>query len=403
MWREHWNWIIGTPAIMVSGSRKKKEKQIASWETGALIISYSTLRKTKTAQGFINEILQQDPEAVIVDEIHHINGRTTATAKAVFKFRNIPIRFALTGTLVRNKNEEVWCTLHFLYPKYFSSYWRFVDQYFKTWEIRPKNCPTVVTQIGAFKPGMETKLWSILDSFSTRRTRAEVMPWLPEKDFQKITLEPTQDQIRYIDELEQWYETEDLIVENILTRLIRTRQICNDPKLVGLRGTSPKSEWVLDYIEEFPERSIIIFSKFTEYLKLLHEQITKKFTCLFIHGGMKQQEIEQQVIDFQNKKHNILLLQIECGKEALTLDRADAIIFTDKYPPISDITQAEDRFVATTKERANKLHIIYDLVMQGTYEEVIQAIITKGKSETDLINNYKKHLERRTKWQHPSQ
>ena len=40
---------------------------------------------------------------------------------------------------------------------------------------------------------------------------------------------------------------------------------------------------------------------------------------------------------FQEGDRNILLVQIDVGKEALTLDRAEAIIFCDKYPPAADI------------------------------------------------------------------
>ena len=91
----------------------------------------------------------------------------------------------------------------------------------------------------------------------------------------------------------------------------------------------------------------------------------------------------------------MLLLNVDAAKEALTLDRAEAAVFTDKFPPVGDISQAEDRFVATSKKNADKLHIIYDLVMQGSYEEDIHTMIAARFSETDIINNFKHHLERR--------
>ena len=104
---------------------------------------------------------------------------------------------------------------------------------------------------------------------------------------------------------------------------------------------------------------------------------------------------------FQEKKFRVLLLNIDVGKESLTLDTAETIIFTDKYPPIGDIEQAEDRFIASTIEKANKAHKIYELMMKNTYDEQIYALLEKRKSETDLLNDYKKYLNERRK-QHES-
>ena len=39
VWRDHWEELIGTECVMVHGTRKQKEKQIAQWNTGALIVS----------------------------------------------------------------------------------------------------------------------------------------------------------------------------------------------------------------------------------------------------------------------------------------------------------------------------------------------------------------------------
>ena len=96
---------------------------------------------------------------------------------------------------------------------------------------------------------------------------------------------------------------------------------------------------------------------------------------------------------FQTGIINLLIIQIDAGKEALTLDRAEAIIFTDKFPPVGDIEQAEDRFVATTEDKANKAHVIYELIMKGTYDEQIYELLEARASAVDAINNFKKYME----------
>lgn len=78
------------------------------------------------------------------------------------------------------------------------------------------------------------------------------------------------------------------------------------------------------------------------------------------------------------------------GKEGLTLDRAEEIIFADLYPPIGNIEQAEDRFVATSKDKADKPHTIYNLVIADTFDEDMLKLLQQRKTETDIINCFKK-------------
>ena len=97
--------------------------------------------------------------------------------------------------------------------------------------------------------------------------------------------------------------------------------------------------------------------------------------------------------DFQTGKTNVLLLNMDTCKESVTLDRAECIIFLDKYPPAGDIAQAEDRFVATTPERANKPHEIIEVMMKDTYDAHLYELVRQRFSETDVINDYNKYIK----------
>ena len=97
--------------------------------------------------------------------------------------------------------------------------------------------------------------------------------------------------------------------------------------------------------------------------------------------------------EFQDGNIKLLLINIKAGKEGITLDNADVIIFTDKYPPVGDIQQAEDRFVATTKDKLNTGHTIIDLVMENSYEQNILRLLKNNASEVDIVNNYIDYLK----------
>jgi len=388
-WRDAYELWLDKPCVAVSGTPKQRKEQIDSWKHG-LIISYDTLKSTQRTKGEIDYILTKNPDGVILDECHKIKNPKAAVTKAVFKTIQIPNRIALSGTPAPNKPYEIYSTLHWLLPSAFNSYWNFIQEYFKV--IPRQAAGHSFMDITAFKPGMREKLQKILDKISTQRKRIDIMPWLPEKDYERVKLEPTKEQIKYLTELKKYFETEGIVTQGILDRLVRYRQICLHPGLLDLKGKSPKLEWILQYVKDYPERSIIIFSKFTSFLKLLEKELQpNSFYTIIGATPIKEREKIRQA--FQNKERNILLLNIDAGKEALTLDTAEAIIFTDKYPPVSDIQQAEDRFIATTEDKASKVHTIIELILKNTFDEHLYDLVDKRKSETDVINNYKKYLD----------
>lgn len=406
VWKQEFEQWYNKPCIALQGTKIKRTKLLANWTDG-LVIGYECLRivdhyiknedGTKTyshSTGDLNDVLQhKDIDAVIIDEAHRIRNHENKTAEAAFKLNKIENRLALTGTPTLKKQEEIYSILHFLYPSLFKSYWRFIDYYFikeyrEVWNGRK---PIQTTEIGALKRPEE--LQEFLDLISTQRKRKEVMPWLPDKDKQTIYLDPSIGQKKYIKELKEFFETESITTVGILDTLIRERQICLSPGLLSLADTtSPKFDWVMQYLKDYPDKQVIIFSKFTQWLEMLHPHIDN--SALYI-GKSTPKQREEIKHAFQTNKLKVLLIQIDAGKEGLTLDNADTIIFTDKFQPVGDMEQAEDRFVATAEHRIKQGQVIYSLVLKDTYEVVIEKSLNKSTTELDLINDYRKYLERR--------
>lgn len=397
-------WFEGLPAVVVDGTASKRKALIDNWDKGALIISYECLRETqrtvKNERGEIEEVYltgdlayikkHKDIQGVILDEAHRIKNHKSKQALALFSLTSIPHRLALTGTPAPGKQHEIFSILHWLYPNVFTGYWRFIDYYFTQYEEYNANGKYKV--IGTFKPGKAQELQEFLDVISTRRLRASVMSWLPEKDKQVIKLPQTVEQQKYIHELNEYFEVEGTEVNavNILAKLMKIRQILLSPQTVGLKGKSPKAEWIKQYLNDYPEKKVLIFSNFTEWLKLLGKEIE----CdNFIIGETSKARREELKNNFQSGKIRVLLINIKAGKEGITLDTADVAIFTDKYPPVGDIMQAEDRFVATTKDKLNTGHTIIDLVMADSYEVNILRMLENNASEVDIINNYINYLK----------
>lgn len=384
---EYWT---GKSAIAYVGTRARRKKLLERWEY-ALVASYDTLKQLDAgSQKEIYQLLAKKPDGIIVDEAHRIGHHNTERSKAMFTVRTkIPFRMALTGSPAIGLSKDVWGILHFLYPKTFNSYWNFIGQFYNTWKSYGAG-GREFQEIGEMLPYMIPVMRGILERMSTQRKRKDVMCWLPPKDRQLVRLPMTLEQQQYTYSLDTIWEAEHVVTMGVLDRLIRKRQILLDPGILDLKGGSPKTEWIKQYLKEYPEVPTLIFSKFTTYLNRLHALTN----IPMISGEMPLKQRNELCKQFQAGKVNVLLLNIDACKETLTLDRAEAAIFTDKYPPIGDIEQAEDRFVATTEGRATKPHVIYDLVMKDSYDEDILRMLAQRKTETDIINDYKTKYER---------
>ena len=387
--------------IVVDGTAEKRKKLIENWNTGGLVISYECLREVTrynedkheyTVTGDLHYIKKhlKDIEACILDEAHRIKNHKSKQAEAMFSLSGIPIKIALTGTPAPNKQYEIFSILHWLFPNIFTGYWRFIDYYFIQ-ETR-WNANGEYTEISTFQCGKDLELQQFLKVVSTRRLRASVMEWLPDKDYETIKLECTKEQNKYMQEIKDNFEIGDetVMAVNILDVLIKTRQLCLSPQILELKGSSPKVDWIKQYLKDYPEKKILIFSNFTKWLKLL----AKELNCdNLIIGETSKARREQLKNDFQNGKIKLLLLNIKAAKEGITLDTASTAIFTDKYPPVGDIQQAEDRFVATTKDKKDTGHTIINLIMKDSYEENIEKLLNNNASDIDVINNYINYLK----------
>lgn len=391
-WVEEYETWLNKPCIALDGTPKQRLKALENWTNG-LAVSYDTFKTTKRSSGMKDAILALKPEGVIIDEAHRIKNTNSAACRAAYACTKIPNRLALTGTPAQNKQYDIYAILNWLFPNVFTSYWKFIHEYFQTIQL-PNSRGTYYTDIRGFRPGKQKQFQQILASISTQRKRKEVMPWLPDKDYDKIKLPLTKEQEKYLNELEKYFETEHIITQGILDRLVRYRQICLHPGLLNLKSNSPKLEWIKQYLTDYPDTPTIIFSKFTSFIKILNKELPASIRKGVIIGETPKKERYELVNAFQNGELDLLILNIDAGKENLTLDRAETVIFTDKYPPAGDIQQAEDRFVSTTEDKANKPHKIIELMMKGTYDEKLYKLIEKNISETDVINDYKKYIER---------
>lgn len=394
-WQEEYTRWLGKPCTVCTGTPTKRKKLIENWTHG-LVVSLDSVKITKNSTGMLSQILKQKPTCVILDEAHRIKTPTSANAKAMFALSKVPYRLALTGTPAPGRPYDIFSILKFLEPETFRSEWTFKNDYFiPEYKILWKGRRQIkFTEYNTFRPGMEKQLQKHLAKISTQRKRKDVMPWLPDKDYMRIRLQPSLIQTRELKRLHETFKVGNIETQGVLDSLIRERQLCLSPELLDITGKSPKTEYILQYLKDYPEEPILIFSAFTSYLKLLYNILSEHYKVAMIIGDTPAKRREIYKKDFQEGLFNILLVNIKAGKEALTLDRAETALFCDKYPPIGDILQAEDRFIATTQAKADKPHKIIELMITDSFDERIYTLLQERLTETDIINNYNKYLKK---------
>ena len=389
VWKDAWETWTGWPAQVIEET--SFDCSIVP-EDCALVVNFEKIRGTKKQHDITDMLLEWKPAAIVVDEAHRMKDRNSLTAEQLCRFIKVPIRIALTGTPAPNQPWEIWTILHWLFPDRYKSYWRFINDHFlqKTVYLRSRS----ISQPTAFKPGMATILQQNLNTLCIQHKRREIMQWLPEEQSPTVVkLPPSPEQVVAIEHLMSYFEYKHIITKSVLDNLVRVRQVCASPALLDLsKKISPKIQWLLDYLKDYPEKHVLVFSNSKKFLYLIQSHIKEPLG--FICGDVPPLERVKLIEAYQKSKFRIMLCQTQACKEGITLDNADVSIFMDLYPPAADYMQAKDRMVATAPERVKPKEIIH-VILQETYDADLFSLVQHNVNETAVLNDYKNFIKER--------
>lgn len=396
-WKEELMEWAGMRAVVIK-SAKKFINSLDDLTADAWIINYENLRGSKDDTKVLTNILRHyKPDGLIVDEAHRCKDRSSLNHRAINYLCVIPNRLYLTGTPAPNKQAEVWSLLHYCDPGKFTSYWKFAEEFFYVGNEIVSAYKPAIRVTGDLKRHKIPEFQKLLAEYSIMRKRKDVMPWLPKEEPPTvIKLECTTLQKKYVQQLTDTFEIEDSDVEckGVLDSLIRMRQVLASPAILGLKGSSPKADWLKQYVKDYPEKSIIFFSNSKIFLGLIGAFFGEH--CGLITGEVPAKKRQELVDSFQSGRLKLLGIQTQAGKEGLTLDTADVTIFLDVFPPAADYMQAKDRMVATTPERVKPKEIIH-LMMQDSYDERLYQLVKNNIAQTAVINDYIHYMKGESK------
>lgn len=342
---------------------------------GYFIVSRSVVHRIEIPKDF---------DTVVVDEAHFLRNFRTQQSLAVRRI-TAPRRYALTGTPAVNHPADVIGILMFLNPTAYPSYWQTVDRYFEVIDGHFSK------EIGKVKAHRKAELQDVITGLAVQRKRKDVMPWLPKKQYTNIEVDMSTKQNTLYRSMQKTFLAElndhEVDAQNVITQLIRLRQLALDPRLVGFTDVpGAKTSALLEYLNDHRE-PIVVMSWFTSYLKLIKPEVEKLGLKVgMIHGELTAVEKDRNAAAFQEGKTDVLLCNIVAAGTGFTLDRSGLVLCMDRAWTPAENEQAEDRVCPTTEANLHK-HSIVDITALGTVEEKIHELLKHKKSITDLVND----------------
>ena len=343
---------------VVHGLKSHRESIVAE-NHQIYVTSYATFRQD-------SEIYRDlSFDFLFLDEAQVMKNAQTKIAQSLRRFV-VPSVFALSGTPIENHLGELWSIFQIVLPGLLPAKKEFM-----------KLSTERVAQF--IKP------------FVMRRKKEEVLTELPDliEVVYKNELEDQQKAI-YLAQLQQMQERLRQVSDSefqrnrveILTGLMRLRQICDTPALFmeDYQGESGKLDSLRDLLVQIAEggHRVLIFSQFRGMLDRIEQELPDLgLTSFKITGSTPSQERQEMTKAFNQGERDVFLISLKAGGVGLNLTGADTVILVDLWWNPAVESQAIGRAHRMGQEQAVE---VYRLVTRGTIEEKIQELQEKKKN-----------------------
>jgi len=324
-------------------------------------------------------------DIVIVDEAHFIKSRSSKRSKSIRALKRSRM-FLLTGSPMLNRPDELWALLNACDPQRFSSYWPFVNRFCVMGGWKSKQI------VGAKN---KAELRDLLREYMIRRLKKDCLD-LPDKQVIPVYVELHPDQRKVYDQMDAELRLEipgdpdPMEAENVMTKMLRLKQIAATPATIGLPDDSYKLDRAMEMIEEFvtdPDDStpVVVFTQFRPVQRALGARLDAADIPFWTMNGdtPKDKRIEMVNEWASSDRPGVIQIMLQMGV-GLNLTAANKAIFIDRLyvPKLNE--QAEDRIHRIGADLTKPVQI-FNIIAKNTVEERIERILASKRKMFDSV------------------
>jgi len=328
-------------------------------------------------------------DLLILDEAQMIKNESSQTTQAIKQLQATQ-RFALTGTPIENRFEELVSIFTFLNPR-------------AQLNLSPSSSTA---------EAVRNLVERALHPFVLRRLKEDVLTDLPPKIIKEMLLPLEPDQGRLYKELQEVYRSEiskrrasdSLPTEAesafFLEGLLRLRQVATHPQqLIGDQFQNCPSNKILYLRKQIPVliengHRVVIFSQFLGFLRDLSNHV-EALNIRYIYVDGETIERDREIALFQsNPAIKVLLISLRVGGVGIDLTNTDVCVIADPWWNEAVEKQAIDRLHRFGQK---KTVTVLKLISEDSVEEKMEILKQSksaladaiGKTNPDFLNHLK--------------
>ncbi|HRH89894.1 MAG TPA: DEAD/DEAH box helicase, partial [Rubrivivax sp.] len=315
-------------------------------------------------------LAERDWATLVLDEAQALKNAATQRAKAVGTLR-AGFRVALSGTPVENRLADLWSIMNLLNPGLLGSSQRFGERFANPIE-RQRNDQA------------RSRLRRLVAPFLLRRTKAQVLTDLPPRTEIVHRVEPGPEERAFLEAARRSAVERIAALDvadqrsafNALAELTRLRRAACDPRLaapeLGMVGAKVQAFEALAAELVEAQHKALVFSQFTDFLKLLAERLDAAgLRYQYLDGSTPAAARAERVAAFQRGEGELFLISLKAGGFGLNLTAADYVVIADPWWNPAAEDQAMGRAHRIGQQRPVT---VYRLVTAGSVEERIVGL-----------------------------
>jgi len=334
---------------------------------------------------------------VIADEAHRGANRTAQATQALKKIPAVH-KLAMSGTMSGDQPQNLWSVLNWIWPKTYTSYWKFRKHYVVEEASSGRGDYKVITgvkNVDSLKEEMSP--WFV------RHLKKEqccphhpngVMDYLPEKvnDTIWVELSPTQRRVykQMKEQMVAWINEHDdtpLVASIAVAQLTRLSQIAlatpeirtetrrkrdgteHDVSVVYLKLPSSKMEALLERLKDNPEKKFVVWSASKKMCYLISKHLEQHgIGSHVLSGDTPQSQRDTMVKRWETDDKQVFIGVIAAAGEGIDglQNTTDTCFFMDRSWSTKQNYQAEDR-LHRPGQLGDHVHII-DIMAKDTID-----------------------------------